>query len=116
MNPLGPLRRIYLRIKEQYPGYLVLYQLGDFYEAFGVDAETCARVLDILLITRSIENGAPRIAMAGIMASTLESSVERLTALGYKVAVARGIEADTWYGKHEVTCSGEGKQCSTPNS
>ena len=53
----SPVRAQYLRIKRQYPNTLVLFRLGDFYEAFDADAELAARELDIVLTARPVSKG-----------------------------------------------------------
>ena len=61
----SPVRAQYLRIKRQYPDTLVLFRLGDFYEAFDADAELAARELDIVLTARPVSKGVA-VPMAGI--------------------------------------------------
>ena len=41
----------YNRVKNQYSDTIVICRVGDFYEAFGEDAETISRVLEIALFT-----------------------------------------------------------------
>ena len=55
-----PLMEQYLRIKEQYKDSILLFRLGDFYEAFFEDAKIVSKVLNIVLTRRQ---DAP---MAGI--------------------------------------------------
>ena len=49
---LTPAMRQYLRMKESVPGYLLLFQMGDFYEIFYEDAVTASRLLDLTLTSR----------------------------------------------------------------
>ena len=50
----------YHRMKEQHPGALLLFRMGDFYELFFEDAEVAARALDIALTSRSKDrDGTP---------------------------------------------------------
>jgi len=51
-----PLMKQYNQIKAQYPGALLLFRVGDFYETFDADARTTSAVLGIVLTKRS--NGA----------------------------------------------------------
>src|SRR3569832_1604927 len=44
-----PMMQQYLRIKSDYPGMLLFYRMGDFYELFFDDADKAARVLVITL-------------------------------------------------------------------
>ena len=41
-KPLTPLMQQYMDIKEQYPGTIILFQVGDFYELFFDDAKTAS--------------------------------------------------------------------------
>src|ERR1700755_2663002 len=52
-----PMLRQYLEIKKQYPGTLLFFRLGDFYEMFNEDAITGARELEINLTPRLIKKG-----------------------------------------------------------
>jgi len=47
-----PLMKQYNAIKGKYPGALLLFRVGDFYETFGQDAVTASKVLDIVLTKR----------------------------------------------------------------
>lgn len=46
--------REYSEIKEDNPDSLVLYQMGDFFEAYGEDAQTVSEALELNLASRSI--------------------------------------------------------------
>ena len=49
-----PLMKQYTGFKQKYPGALLLFRVGDFYETFGEDAVTAARVLGIILTKRGM--------------------------------------------------------------
>jgi len=83
---LTPIRRQYLRIKEQYPETIVFFRLGDFYETFEDDAEIVARELQIVLTSRSMGKGQ-RFPMAGIPHHALEGYLAKLITAGHKVAI-----------------------------
>lgn len=67
----------YNTIKEAHPDDMVLYQVGDFFEIYGNDANQAASELDLSLATRSVA-GAERVNMCGIPAHSLEQYVEKL--------------------------------------
>ena len=46
---LSPMMKQYLETKEQNPGCLLFFRLGDFYELFFEDAEIASRELDLVL-------------------------------------------------------------------
>ena len=47
-----PLRRQYLEIKRRHPDAILLFRIGDFYEAFDDDARTISRELGIVLTSK----------------------------------------------------------------
>lgn len=99
----GPIRQHYLRVKDEYPDAIVLYRLGDFYEAFDDDAATCARVLDVALISRGVGRGQPRVHMAGFPVRCAQGYIDQLVTHGYMVAVAEPVAGqDEWFGEHVV--------------
>ena len=49
-NTETPLMRQYSQIKAKYPGALILFRVGDFYETFGEDAVTASKILGLSLI------------------------------------------------------------------
>lgn len=80
--------RQYREQKEQVPGAILLFRMGDFYELFYEDAELGARVLGITLTSRD----GGRTPLAGIPHHALEGYLARLVAAGYKVAISEQIE------------------------
>ena len=46
----------YAELKAAYPGTVLLFRVGDFYETFNEDAEAASKALNIVLTKRS--NGA----------------------------------------------------------
>ena len=85
-----PIRRQYLHIKQRFPDTILLFRLGDFYETFEDDAETAARVLDIVLTSREMGKGV-RVPMAGIPHHAADGHIARLVAAGHKVAICEQI-------------------------
>ena len=49
---LTPAMRQYFTMKESVPGYLLLFQMGDFFEIFYEDAVTASKLLDLTLTSR----------------------------------------------------------------
>ncbi len=94
MNDVTPIRRQYLKVKQQHPGALVLFRLGDFYETFDDDARTVARELEIVLTSREMGKGN-RIPMAGIPYHALDNYLARLVSRGYKVAICEQMTPPT---------------------
>ena len=85
-GPLPPLLEQYVALRDAYPDYLLLFQVGDFYEAFGEDAERLARALGIALTHKTSKDFST--PMAGIPVRSADAYVEKLLAQGFRVAVA----------------------------
>src|SRR5580698_4190031 len=86
-----PLMRQYNAVKEQTPGALLMFRLGDFYELFFEDAVTAARELEITLTSRNKEKGAA-IPMCGVPYHAAEGYIARLIQKGYRVAICDQVE------------------------
>jgi DNA mismatch repair protein MutS len=87
MNNETPIRRQYLEIKAKHQDSILLFRLGDFYEAFDEDARLLARELDIVLTSRSMGKSAERVPLAGVPHFVLEKHLATLIARGHRVAI-----------------------------
>lgn len=88
---LTPMMEQYFEIKSQYPGILVLFRMGDFYEVFFEDAVEVSKRLNITLTHRG-KVGDIEIPMAGIPHHAAPAYVDRLTGQGLRVAIAEQIQ------------------------
>src|SRR3954466_2994346 len=86
-----PLMRQYNSIKEQVPGTLLLFRLGDFYELFYEDAVTAARELEITLTARNKERG-DAVPMCGVPYHAADVYISRLIQRGFRVAICEQME------------------------
>ena len=86
-----PLMRQYHAMKQQVPGALLMFRLGDFYELFFEDAVLAARELEITLTSRNKEKG-PAIPMCGVPYHSAEGYIARLIGRGYRVAICDQVE------------------------
>ncbi|MGI2262284.1 DNA mismatch repair protein MutS [Candidatus Cardinium hertigii] len=86
-----PLMRQYWAIKEKYPGALLLFRVGDFYETFLEDAVKASKVLDIALTKRS-NGSAASVALAGFPHHALDIYLPKLVKAGYRVAICDQLE------------------------
>src|SRR4051812_41873975 len=86
-----PMMKQYTEIKARYPGALLLYRMGDFYETFHDDAITASRVLGLTL-TRRNHGGKDPTPLAGFPHHALERYMPKLIAAGLKVAVCEQTE------------------------
>jgi DNA mismatch repair protein MutS len=87
---LTPMLTQYRDLCARYDDSLVLFQVGDFYEAFCEAAETVARLCEITLTKREDSTGT--YPMAGVPVDSAESYIETLLDAGYRVAVADQVE------------------------
>ncbi|HEX5706755.1 MAG TPA: hypothetical protein VFX96_05650, partial [Pyrinomonadaceae bacterium] len=91
VTPLTPMLRQYHELKQQHPGTLLFFRLGDFYELFYDDAVTGARELEITLTARHKERGAS-IPMCGVPHHAVANHVARLIRKGFRVAICEQTE------------------------
>src|SRR5436190_10590375 len=91
---LSPAMRQYQQFKAQYPGYVLFFRMGDFYEMFWDDAKLAARVLGVTLTSRSRGGiGAEEaIPMAGVPFHAVEGYLRRMIVAGHKVAICEQTE------------------------
>lgn len=86
-----PLMQQYNTIKAKYPGTLLLFRVGDFYETFGEDAIKAAGILGIVLTKRG--NGSEsETALAGFPHHSLETYLPKLVRAGQRVAICDQLE------------------------
>jgi DNA mismatch repair protein MutS len=79
----------YNKLKSKYKDAILLFRLGDFYEAFDEDAKIISKVLSITLTARGKnENRRP---MAGIPFHALDNYLPKLIEANYKVAIAEQL-------------------------
>jgi DNA mismatch repair protein MutS len=81
----------YFGMKAKHPEAILLSRVGDFYEAYGEDAETIARALQIALTSKEAGAGK-RVAMAGVPHHALSGYLARLVAQRFIVALAEQLE------------------------
>jgi DNA mismatch repair protein MutS len=86
-----PLMKQYNAIKAKYPGALLLFRVGDFYETFGQDAVQASKVLDIVLTKRGA-GSASEIELAGFPHHSLDTYLPKLVRAGHRVAICDQLE------------------------
>ena len=77
----------YFKLKEAYPDSLLLFPVGDFYEAMGDDAVSLAEELDLIQTSRDTKTGE-RVPMTGFPVHKLEDYTNALVRKGFTVAIA----------------------------
>jgi DNA mismatch repair protein MutS len=88
----SPLLEQYFAMKSRHADAILLSRVGDFYEAYGDDAEFIARALKIALTSKEA-GGGRRVAMAGVPYHALDGYLAKLVAQQCVVALADQLEA-----------------------
>ncbi len=83
--------RQYHEIKKQYPGALLFFRMGDFYELFFDDALIASREMEVTLTARHKERGTP-IPMCGVPHHAVAGYITKLVKKGYRVAICDQTE------------------------
>ena len=86
-----PMMAQYWSIKQENPGTLLFFRMGDFYELFFDDAVQAAAALDIALTKRGKHQGQD-VAMCGVPVHAYDTYLERLIRKGFKVAICEQTE------------------------
>jgi len=86
ISDLSPMMLQWHQIKLNCPNALLLFRLGDFYEAFFDDAQLLATNCSVTLTKRQ------EVPMAGVPQHMLETYLERLIQKGFMVAIAEQTE------------------------
>ena len=81
-----PMMRQYLGIKKQYPGMVLFFHLGDFYELFSEDAVEVSALLGLTLTAR---NG---VSMCGVPCHAADGYIARLLKHGKRIALCEQTE------------------------
>jgi DNA mismatch repair protein MutS len=85
-----PLTKQFNQIKAKYPGAMLLFRVGDFYETFGADAIKASRILGITLTKRN--NGGANEELAGFPYHSLDTYLPKLVRAGERVAICDQLE------------------------
>ncbi len=91
METATPMLRQYLEIKKLYPGTILFFRLGDFYEMFNEDAIVGSRELEITLTARHKDSPNP-VPMCGVPHHAAANYIARLVRKGYRVAICDQTE------------------------
>jgi DNA mismatch repair protein MutS len=90
MVKLTPGMEQYMKIKNENPGCIILFRMGDFYETFFEDAKIIAKELEITLTARG--KGETKAPLAGIPYHAIDPYIAKLIKKGYKVGIVEQIE------------------------
>jgi len=91
-SALTPMMRHYADMKDRYPQAVLLYRVGDFFEAFFQDAVILSRDLELVLTSKEGGKSVGRVRMAGIPHHAVERYCAQLVEKGYAVAICDQVE------------------------
>nr|MBQ0090932.1 DNA mismatch repair protein MutS [Candidatus Enterousia merdequi] len=91
-NKLSPVMQQYVDIKSENPDALLMFRLGDFYEAFFEDAKTVSETLSLVLTHRGTDGFGENVPMCGIPWHASDNYFGRLVKAGFKVALVEQME------------------------
>ena len=83
--------RHYLEVKAQHPDAVLLYRMGDFYEAFFEDAVRIAPILEVALTARN-KGKETEVPMCGVPHHAVEVYLGKLIRAGLRVAMCDQVE------------------------
>ncbi len=86
-----PMMEQYIEIKAANPDSMLFYRMGDFYELFFQDAVDASRALGITLTKRGQHMGLD-IPMCGVPVHAADDYLQKLIAVGFRVAVCEQVE------------------------
>jgi DNA mismatch repair protein MutS len=87
----SPLMRQYREIKRGYPGAILLFRVGDFYEMFCADAQIASQVLSIALTSRDKSSANP-VPLCGVPYHAAQGYIAKLLKAGRTVALCEQVE------------------------
>lgn len=82
----------YVDMKAENPDALLMFRLGDFYEAFFDDARQISESLSLVLTQRGTDASGENIPMCGIPWHAADNYFGRLVRAGFKVALVEQME------------------------
>ena len=91
-DDLTPMMRQYHDVKRRFPGKLVFFRLGDFYEMFYEDAVKASQALGITLTSRTKEKSGAPVPMCGVPFHAVDGYISRLIKQGFKIAICEQVE------------------------
>ncbi len=91
LQNLAPMMRQYLELKKKYAEYILLFQVGDFYEFFFEDAKLASEALGIRLTSRD-KNNKDAIPMCGVPIHAIEGYIPKLLARGFRCVLMSQVE------------------------
>lgn len=95
----SPFYQRYMRIQDKYPGHIVLFSRGDFYEALGKGAQILSENLALTLTGRDC-GLLERVPMTGIPHHAVDNYIGKAIECGLKIVLADSSDSVKVYPQH----------------
>ncbi|WXB47310.1 MAG: DNA mismatch repair protein MutS [Candidatus Shikimatogenerans sp. Tmey] len=82
----------YYFIKKKFNKYIILFQVGDFYEIFDKDAIKCSKFLNIILTKRNIGKYTKNILLCGFPCKSLNIYLSKLLFYNLKIVICNQVQ------------------------
>ena len=90
-DKLTPMLRHYVDVKKNFEDSLLLYRVGDFYEAFFDDAIIISKNLQLALTGKECGHDK-RAPMCGVPHHVIDTYINKLVQNGFKIALCDQVE------------------------
>lgn len=100
---INKFQQVFCKFKKRYPGALLFFRFGDFYEVFFDDAEICSQVCGLDLIEQ--EKNGELIPLVTTPFWLIDRHIKEILKAGIKVSLCEQVETTTRTGesvKHDV--------------
>ncbi|MFP4521234.1 MAG: DNA mismatch repair protein MutS [Fibrobacterota bacterium] len=86
-----PMMKQFFDIKARYPGCILFFRMGDFYEMFGDDAVTASSILGLTLTARN-HGGKDKTPLCGFPHHAVDRYIPLLLKAGHKIGICEQTE------------------------
>lgn len=79
-------------MKVKHPDAILLFRVGDFYEAYSEDAKACTDVLPHLTLTKRKKSDGNEVTLTGFPHHSLDMYLHKIVRSGKRVAICEQLE------------------------
>lgn len=79
-------------LKVKHPDAVLLFRVGDFYEAYAEDAKACTDALPHLTLTKRKKSDGREISLTGFPHYSLDMYLPKIVRFGKRVAICEQLE------------------------
>ena len=102
----SPFYQRYMRIQDKYPGHIVLFSRGDFYEALGKGAQILSENLALTLTGRDC-GLLERVPMTGVPHHAIDNYIGKALECGLKIVLADSTDSVKEYPQRSAVAKAE---------